>query len=87
VRSAATLHSEDDDFGQARTLITEVFTDEERQRFIETLAGQYQALTVPAIQERFFWYWGQVDQETADKVRDLAYRTADASAEPVGVGE
>ncbi|MGO1508199.1 MAG: catalase [Microbacteriaceae bacterium] len=87
IRSAATLHAEDDDFGQARTLVTEVFSDEERQRFIETLAGQYQALTVPAIQERFFWYWGQVDQATADKVRELALSTADASADPVGVGE
>ncbi|MEJ1921559.1 catalase [Microbacterium sp. KHB019] len=86
IRTAATLHAEDDDFGQARTLINEVFTAEERQRFIETLAGQYDALTVPAIQERFFWYWGQVDQKVADDVRALTSRAFD-NAEPVGVGE
>ena len=86
IRTAATLHAEDDDFGQARTLINDVFTAEERQRFIETLAGQYEALTVPAIQERFFWYWGQVDQKVADDVRALTSRAFD-NAEPVGVGE
>src|SRR5690606_25353556 len=86
LRSAATLHAEDDDFGQARTLINEVFTAEERQRVIETLVGQYNGLTVPAIQERFFWYWGQVDQSVADEVRALAGLPV-APAEPVGIGE
>lgn len=87
IRSAATLHSEDDDFGQARTLINDVFTAEERERFIETLAGQYEALTVPAIQERFFWYWGQVDQKVAEDVRALVSAGAGNLEEPVGVGE
>ncbi|MDQ0613291.1 catalase [Microbacterium sp. W4I4] len=87
IRSAATLHSEDDDFGQARTLINDVFTAEERQRFIETLAGQYDALTVPAIQERFFWYWGQVDPKVAEDVRDAVATGAANDEEPVGVGE
>ena len=79
-------HPLGDVVGQARTLITEVFTDEERQRFIETLAGQYQALTVPAIQERFFWYWGQVDQALGEQLRALAGAPV-GDAEPVGVGE
>jgi catalase len=87
IRSAATLHSEDDDFGQARTLINDVFTAEERQRFIETLAGQYDALTVPAIQERFFWYWGQVDPKVAEDVRAAVATGAANDEEPVGVGE
>jgi catalase len=87
IRSAATLHSEDDDFGQARTLINDVFTAEERQRFIETLAGQYDALTVPAILERFFWYWGQVDPKVAEDVRAAVATGAANDEEPVGVGE
>ena len=69
VRSAATLHAEDDDFGQAGTLYREVFSDEQRERFAETLAGQYRGLTVPAVQERFFWYWGQVDAGLPDAIR------------------
>jgi catalase len=85
MRAAATLHSEDDDFGQAGTLVREVFSDEERAAFVETLVGQYNALTVPAIKERFLWYWGQVDQTTADRVRELAGLPI-AEEEPVGVG-
>nr|WP_165137765.1 catalase [Microbacterium amylolyticum] len=63
VRSAYTLHSEDDDFGQASTLYNDVFDDGEKDRFHATLAGQYQGLTVDAVKERFFWYWGQVDEK------------------------
>jgi len=69
IRAAASLHTDDDDFGQAGTLVRDVFTDEERARFVDTLVGQYDALTVPGIKERFLWYWEQVDQTTADKIR------------------
>ena len=86
VHSAATLRADDDDFGQPGILYREVFNDEERARFVETLVGQYNSLTVPAIQERFFWYWGQVDQELARKVAALAGLQL-GEAEPVGVGE
>lgn len=86
IRTAQTLHSEDDDFGQAGTLYREVFSDEERERFIETLTGQYNALTVPAIQERFFWYWGQVDQSLVEAIRARVGLPV-GQAEPVGVGE
>lgn len=46
VRAAQTLHSEDDDFGQAGTLYREVFDDGAKARITETLVGQYNALTV-----------------------------------------
>lgn len=61
VRSAATLHAEDDDFGQPGTLYREVFDDEQRARFIETLIGQGRSITVDEIRERFFQYWTNVD--------------------------
>jgi catalase len=69
IRSAYTLHSEDDDFGQARTLYNDVFDDVSKDRFHETLAGQYRGLTVDRIQERFFWYWGQVDEKIVAGVK------------------
>ncbi|GAA5148687.1 catalase [Microbacterium pseudoresistens] len=69
VRAAATLHSEDDDFGQAGTLIREVFDDDQRARFVDTLVGQYQGLTIPVIKERFLQYWTNIDQATADAIR------------------
>ena len=86
IRAAATLRADDDDFGQAGTLYREVFSDEQRARFIETLTGQGQSVTIPEIRERFFQYWTNVDAELGATLR----RTVEApsgSADPVGVGE
>ncbi|HEU5223348.1 MAG TPA: catalase [Candidatus Lumbricidophila sp.] len=69
VRSAATLHADDDDFGQAGTLYREVFTDDGRARFFATLTGQGKAISVPEIRERFFGYWSSVDQGLGDALR------------------
>lgn len=70
VRSAATLHAEDDDFGQPGTLYREVFDDEQRARFLETLTGQGRSITVDAIRERFFQYWTNVDAGLGAALRD-----------------
>ena len=69
MRSAATLHAEDDDFGQARTLYREVFDDAQRSRFIDTLTGQGRSITIDAIRERFFQYWTNVDAELGETLR------------------
>ena len=70
VRSAATLHAEDDDFGQAGTLYREVFDGEQRARFLETLTGQGRSITIDRIRERFFQYWTNVDAELGAALRD-----------------
>lgn len=69
-RAAATLHAEDDDFGQAGTLYREVFSDDERARFHDTLVGQAQSITVDDIRERFFSYWTSVDASLGQLLRD-----------------
>ncbi|MDR2566631.1 MAG: catalase [Bifidobacteriaceae bacterium] len=69
VRAAASLHAEDHDFGQAGTMVREVFDDAARDRFVATLAGQYRGLTRPEVKERFFQYWAAVDAAIADRVR------------------
>ena len=61
VRAAQTLHSEDDDFGQAGTLYREVYDAEAKERFHQVLIGQYSALTVDRIKAQFIGYWTQVD--------------------------
>ncbi len=61
VRAAATLHSEDDDFGQAGTLYRDVFSTEAKARLLETLTGQADAITVDEVRARFFAYWTSVD--------------------------
>ena len=61
IRAAQTLHSEDDDFGQAGTLYRDVFDDAAKVRIQQVLIGQYNALTIDRVKERFIWYWTQVD--------------------------
>ena len=61
VRSAYTLHAEDDDFGQAGTLYREVFDDGARSRFVDTLTGQGRAIAHDVVLENFFGYWTAVD--------------------------
>ena len=61
VRAAATLRSDDDDFGQAGILYREVFSDEVRAQFQATLLGQANGITIDDIRERFFQYWTNVD--------------------------
>ncbi|WP_407342467.1 catalase [Pengzhenrongella phosphoraccumulans] len=69
VRSAATLHSQDDDFGQAGSLYRDVFDDAAKARFVATLTGQGASITIPAILERFFAYWTNVDADLGATLR------------------
>ena len=69
VYSAYTLRKDDDDFGQAGTLIRKVFDDGQRDRLVDTLVGQYNALTRPQVKERFLWYWNSIDKATVDHIK------------------
>ncbi|MDR1264972.1 MAG: catalase [Propionibacteriaceae bacterium] len=68
VRTAASLHAEDNDFGQAGTMYRQVFTPEQKARFLATLTGQGQGLTVAAIKTRFVQYWTNVDADLGAQV-------------------
>ena len=63
------LHSQDSDLGQAGTLYRDVFDDAAKTRFVATLTGQGSALTIPAIRERFFDQWTNVDAELGSTLR------------------
>jgi len=69
IRAAQTLRADDDDFGQAGTLYREVFTDEEKARFHDVLVGQYEALTVEDVKQRFLQYWTNVDAGLGQTLR------------------
>jgi len=87
IRAAATLHSEDSDFGQAGTLYREVFDDAAKARFLETITGAVGGTTVPEIRERAIQYWTNVDATLGAALRsNLATpgETPDEAAEPVG---
>ncbi|GER21526.1 catalase [Zafaria cholistanensis] len=69
VRAAATLHAEDNDFGQPGTLYREVFSDAQRAYLQENLLGQANGITRADIRERFFQYWTNVDANLGSLLR------------------
>ena len=90
VRTAATLHSEDDDFGQAGTLYREVFDDAAKERFLGTITGAVGGVQNAGIKERAIQYWTSVDAGLGAKLRanlQASGETANEAAEYVGVAE
>jgi catalase len=68
VRSAYTLRPDDDDWGQAGTLVREVFDDAERARLVGNIVGHLlDGVTEPVLQ-RAFEYWHNVDKDLGDRV-------------------
>lgn len=68
VRSSVTLHPEDDDFGQAGTLVREVLDDAARERLVSNIVGHVSQTRVPQIRERVLQYWKNVDSWLGDEV-------------------
>src|SRR5690606_28482670 len=70
VRSAYQLHAEDDDFGQAGTLVREVFTDYQRNQLVDTVAGGLLSGVRSPVLERAFDYWKNVDPDIGQRIED-----------------
>jgi catalase len=68
VRSAYKLHAEDDDFGQAGTLVREVLNDEQRERLANNIIGHASNDVSQPVLDRVFEYWRNVDKTLGDKV-------------------
>jgi catalase len=72
VRAAYTRHAEDDDFGQARTLLTKVMNDDQRARLVVTVGGLLGGLRRDEVRQRAFEYWRSIDQATGDRIEATA---------------
>lgn len=72
VRSAYTLHAEDDDFTQPGTLVREVFDDAQRQRLVETVSGSLLGGVEEPVLSNAFQYWKNVDQSIGERI-EAAY--------------
>src|SRR5690606_19973254 len=70
VRSAYTLHTEDDDFSQPGTLMREVYNDEQRSRLIETVAGSLLGGVRSPVLERAFEYWKSIDPDVGRRIEE-----------------
>ncbi|MEE2030788.1 catalase [Rhodococcus chondri] len=70
VRAGYIRHPEDDDFGQAGTLVREVMDDAQRERLVNNIVGHVLGGTSESLYERIFEYWRSIDAELAKKVEE-----------------
>jgi catalase len=68
VRAAQTLHREDDDWGQAGTLVREVLDDAARDRLVSNVVGHLSDGVTEPVLERAFEYWKNVDKTVGDRI-------------------
>jgi catalase len=68
VRTAYTLRRDDDDWGQAGTLVRHVMDDAARDRLVGNIVGHLlNGVTEPVLQ-RAFQYWTNVDRNLGERV-------------------
>jgi catalase len=68
VRAAATLHAEDDDWGQPGTMVREVLDDAARERLVNNIVGHLLDGVTEPVLARAFDYWRNVDKNLGDRV-------------------
>ena len=78
MRAAYTLHTEDDDFGQAHTLVREVYDDAQRERLVDTVATMLQAGVEEPVLSNVFAYWRNIDDEVGASIEKAYHEKASA---------
>ncbi len=68
MRSAYTLHEQDDDWGQAGTMVREVLDDAARERLMNNIVGHLLDGVTEPVLLRAFQYWRNVDKNLGDGV-------------------
>src|SRR5689334_2968899 len=68
VRAAYTLHAEDDDYGQANTLVNDVLDDGERERLVSNVSSALSGVRRDDILQRAFEYWRNIDKSIGDRI-------------------
>jgi catalase len=68
VRSAYVLHEQDDDWGQAGTMVREVLDDAARERLVSNITGHLLKGVTEPVLLRAFAYWRSVDKDLGDQV-------------------
>jgi catalase len=86
VRSAYTLRSNDDDFGQPGILVREVFNDDQRAKLVNQVAGSLQGGVREPVLSRAFQYWKNIDAEVGQRIEQKV-RQGVAGKPAEGMGE
>jgi catalase len=68
IRSASTLRLDDDDWGQAGTLVREVLDDAARDRLVSNAAGHLLDGVTEPVLVRAFQYWKNVDLSLGERI-------------------
>ncbi|MGH3712691.1 MAG: catalase [Micromonosporaceae bacterium] len=68
VRAAATLHAEDDDFGQPGTLVRDVLDDAARARLVNNVAAVLTDGVCAPVRDRATAYWRNIDKPLGDQI-------------------
>ena len=86
VRSAYTLHAEDDDFGQPGALVRKVWNDAQRDLLVDQVAGSLLGGVQGGVLERALQYWRNVDAATGKRIEEKV-RAGSAPKPAEGMGE
>lgn len=70
MRAPYKQHSEDDDFGQAKTLIDDVLTSVEVDHLVENIVGHASAGVTSKTQDRVVDYWKKIHSDVGKRVAD-----------------
>ena len=68
IRRAYTLREDDDDFGQAGTLVRKVMDDQARSRLVSNIVGHLSNGVSEPVLKRAFEYWRNVDADIGERV-------------------
>jgi catalase len=86
VRSAYTLRSNDDDFGQPGTLVRDVMNDAQRTGLVDQVAGSLLGGVREPVLSRAFQYWKNVDANVGARIEEKV-RKGNAPEPAEGMGE
>lgn len=70
VRKAYTLRADDDDWGQAGTLVREVLDDAARTRLVSNIVGHLKDGVSGAVLQRAIEYWRNVDKDLGKRIAE-----------------
>ncbi|MEJ7651326.1 MAG: catalase [Nakamurella sp.] len=82
-REAYTLRADDDDFSQAGALVRDVWNDQQRNDFVDTVAGHLLGGVTGEVLERAFQYWKSVDATTGAAI-EAKVKSAAGAPNPGG---
>jgi catalase len=86
MRSAYTLHAEDDDFAPPGILVRNVWNSAQRDQFVDQVAGSLLGGVREPVLSRAFGYWKSVDAETGRRIEEKV-RAGRAPRPAEGMGE